>query len=126
MNLEQIDTRTTAGKARVMQLSAEGRRVAMRANHNAHPMHVRNSSLYPWVDGSKINVAPLWDWVNSDYAIIAEPVGPVEVWVPVDGRNSIAGSAYYEAGSAADHAFAMTSPGIAVRYIRADLAGEGK
>ncbi len=111
MNLEQIDTSTTAGKAEVMRLAAEGRRVSQRYLGETR-----------YADISE----PKWDWVLMDYAIIAEPVGPEEVWIPVDGGNSISGSAYYDAGSAADHASAMTSPGIAVRYIRADLAGEVK
>jgi hypothetical protein len=108
MNLEQIDTSTTAGKAEVMRLAAEGRRVA----------------VFYRGEGWRVALKPLWNWDEWDFAIIAEPVGPEEVWVPVDGGNSISGSAYCESGSAADHAFAMTSPGVAVRYIRADLAGE--
>lgn len=108
MNLEQTDTSTTAGKAEVMRLAAEGRRVAYRSGNK------------PWVE----NGNPAWNWAVGEYAIIAEPVGPDEVWVPVDGNNSFSGSAYCEHGSAADHASAMTSPGVAVHYIRADLAGE--
>lgn len=110
MNLEQIDTSTTAGKAEVMRLAAEGRRVACREEDISPEWFAVNESD--------------WDWRTYDYAIIAETVGPEEVWVPVDGRNSFSGSAYCEHGSAADHASAMTSPGVAVRYIRADLAGE--
>lgn len=111
MNLEEIDTSTTAGKAEVMRLAAEGRRVAY-TNLGRRDWHFAKN--------------PKWNWVERNYDIISEPVGPEEVWVPVDGGNSISGSAYRESGSAADHASAMTSPGIAVRYIRADLAGEVK
>lgn len=110
MNLETIDTSTTAGKLRVMELACKGRQVAA-ARRGRHQIF-------------EVVTAPNWNWEVCDFAIIAEPVGPEEVWVPVDGRNSISGSAYCEPGSAADHAFAMTSPGVAVRYIRADLAGE--
>lgn len=67
MKLEQIDTSTTAGKARVMQLAAEGRMVAAR----------------PFSDMTKwdIHLIPTWDWWAFQYAIIAKPVGPDEVWV---------------------------------------------
>lgn len=59
MNLEQIDTSTTAGKARVMQLAAEGRRVAY-----------SNAGHHEWA----VAVDPRWDWRTRDYAIIVEPV----------------------------------------------------
>jgi hypothetical protein len=68
MKLEQIDTSTTAGKAEVMRLAAEGRRVAAR-------WHGREANAWWSPD------RPEWDWTKSDYAIIAEPVGPDEVWV---------------------------------------------
>lgn len=110
MNLEQIDTSTTAGKARVMQLAAEGRRIACREEDISPEWYAVNESD--------------WDWRTYDYAIIAEPVGPEEVWVPVNGRNTMAGYAYCGSRGAQEHASAMTSPGVAVRYIRADLAGE--
>lgn len=69
MNLEQIDTSTTAGKARVMQLAAEGRRVA---------------AFFPTQPTAKWGEVddPVWDWHRTQYAIIAEPVGPEEVWIP--------------------------------------------
>lgn len=96
MNLEQIDTSTTAGKARVMQLAAEGRRVAYSPRREA--AH--------WVEGHN----PVWDWHTVDYAIISEPVGPEEeVWV--QQRNG-ALWAYPEERDES------------VRYIRADLAEE--
>lgn len=59
MKLEQIDTSTTAGKAEVMRLAAEGRRVAY-----------SNAGHHEWA----VAVDPRWDWRTRDYAIIAEPV----------------------------------------------------
>jgi len=70
MNLEQIDTSTTAGKAEVMRLAAEGRRVALRG---------RGSGL-PW-DKMDLGDEALWNWGGTDYAIIAESAGPDEMWV---------------------------------------------
>lgn len=69
MNIEPIDTSTTAGKAEVMWLAAEGRRVAYR---NA------KSSNAIWHEAGE---DPMWNWYGREYAIIAEPVGPDEVWV---------------------------------------------
>lgn len=95
MNLEQIDTSTTAGKAEVMRLAAEGRRVVERGG---------------WSRASWVSVdPPCWDWLHFDYAILAEPVGPEEVWV--QQRNG-ALWAYPEERDRS------------VKYIRADLAGE--
>ena len=72
MNLEQIDTSTTAGKAKVMQLAAEGRRVAYsNAGHNE------------WA----VAFYPRWDWSTLDYAIICSITPqwqPIES-VPKDG-----------------------------------------
>jgi len=103
MNLEQIDTSTTAGKAEVMRLAAEGRRVAFRCG-----------ALARWYES--LNSA--WDWLTYDYAIIAEPVGPDEVWglVHDDGSVLALSSTRLEASERQS----------LVRYIRADLAGEGK
>lgn len=111
MNLEKIDTSTTAGKAEVMRLAAEGRRVAA---------FLLTQPTAKWGEVDE----PVWDWYRTQYAIIAEPVGPEEVWVPVNGRNTMAGYAYCGSRRAQEHASAMVSPGTAVRYIRADLAGE--
>lgn len=96
MNLEQIDTSTTAGKARVMQLAAEGRKIAKKAD---------NDSV--WIDCPE----PVWNWPHVDYAIIGEPVGPDEVWVEVCDRgfahtvnaSPVSGKGY-----------------VAVRYVRAE------
>lgn len=108
MNLEQIDTSTTAGKAEVMRLAAEGRRVAQRYLGESR-----------FADIEK----PKWDWVLLDYAIIAEPVGPKELWVVVTGGGA-ADSVWHDQvaamRTAAKYEFSVA------RYIRADLAGEGK
>lgn len=61
MNLEQIDTSTTAGKAEVMRLAAEGRRVAYSA---------KSASAWMECPGEQLS----WNWVAVDYAIIADPV----------------------------------------------------
>jgi hypothetical protein len=111
MNLEQIDTSTTAGKAKVMRLAAEGRIVASRSI-------VSGSEFLPVP-------APLWDWVGRDYAIVADPVGPDEVWcVYADGLFSA--GPYGDEQLAVDRAAEFTHRSQVVRYIRADLAGEGK
>lgn len=70
MKLEHIDTSTTAGKAEVMRLAADGRMVATK--------HIYEGCLWSVVDSHD---QPLWNWGNNDYAIISEPVGPDEVWV---------------------------------------------
>lgn len=82
MNLEQIDTSTTAGKARVMQLAAEGRRVAVRISK-------RHSKLCGVPRIWESFVPPSWNWVKWEYAIIAEPVGPEYVWIAVPGHGSV-------------------------------------
>lgn len=80
MKLEPIDTSTTAGKARVMQLAAEGRKVAYRGRSHAYRDDVWNTAN-----------TPTWGWDDFDYAIIAQPVGPHEVWVIVAGDHLAAG-----------------------------------
>ena len=99
MNLEPIDTSTTAGKAEVMRLAAEGRRVVQ-----------RTSMIYKWME-----IQPCWNWSAVEYAIIGERVGPEEVLVEVCDRG-IARSLSEEPVVRKGH--------VAVRYIRADLAGE--
>lgn len=78
MKLEPIDTSTTAGKARVMQLAAEGRRVAARWRH---------CDADAWFGRDR----PEWAWATLDYAIIAQPVGPDEVWLFIaqDGEATL-------------------------------------
>lgn len=103
MNLEQIDTSTTAGKAEVMRLAAEGREVASRPKGAT--------------SGWYIAPAAAWDWPNYNYAIVAEPVGPDEVFVTVSEGDPI--DVYKsETTAACSHSWKV------VRYIRADLAGE--
>lgn len=105
MNLEQIDTSTTAGKAEVMRLAAEGRSVACL---------VRDEDYIGWVASQ----TPSWDWKRIDYAIIAEPVGPEEVWVVLNGCGQVCAITEYEP--------IHLNTTSKVRYRRADLAGEGK
>lgn len=117
MNLEQIDTSTTAGKAEVMRLAAEGRRVAMRSRGGWN--FPGSSALYPWVGTDAIYVS--WNWKECDYAIIAEPVGPEEMWFTVINGCTDAGPYTYEC-TAVDRA--QKCGGQPVKYVRADLAGE--
>lgn len=89
MKLEPIDTSTTEGKARVMQLAAEGRDVA------------EKQSTCGFFSATSF---PIWDWRNWEYAIIAQPVGPDEVWVLIrqDDRPigvTSKGPHYWEVGS---------------------------
>lgn len=110
MNLEQIDTSTTAGKAEVMRLAAEGRVLA-----------VRRPGAHSWAKIAEVS----WDWSTFDYAIISEPVGPEEVWVAIynDGSISRVGTRD-EVYSRVLDGRAAGVDSVAVRYIRADLAGE--
>jgi hypothetical protein len=107
VNLEPIDTSTTAGKARVMQLAAEGRRVAVRC------VDPRSD----WECGKDDRIT--WNWDRCEYAILAEVVGPDELWI-VHTPNFRPHSEEEAKLLAANYG------GKAVRYIRADLAGEGK
>lgn len=76
MNLEQIDTSTTAGKAEVMRLAAEGRRVASHLRAMGHSFE----------EDSR----PEWSWAVMVYAIIAEPV--LDRPARVGGRDFPAGA----------------------------------
>lgn len=93
MNLEPIDTSTTAGKARVMQLAAEGRNIAIdyRDGRGWREWGVENDII--------------WSWGSQSFAIIAEPVGPDEVWV--QQRNGALWAYPEERGGS-------------IRYVRAD------
>ncbi|WDW06012.1 hypothetical protein PWE35_09265 [Stenotrophomonas maltophilia] len=113
MNLEQIDTSTTAGKADVMRLAAEGRRVARRFSE-------RRAKLLCVPRIWEECVYPGWNWGNSDYAIISEPVGPDEVWCVVHADGS---TSFWDCQTEAER-WAKKHRIQAVRYIRADLAGE--
>lgn len=109
MNLEPIDTSTAAGKAEVMRLAAEGRRVAMRLKISDHPWAV--------LCGRDENPR---NWALNDYAIISEPVGPEEVWATV-----IDGGVVMDVYATEQEADAALNRGWEkVKYIRADLAGE--
>lgn len=110
MNLEQIDTSTTAGKAEVMRLAAEGRRVVYR-EHVIGRSEWRNHGTF---------MDPDWDWMHLTYAIVSEPVGPEEVWVLL-GRNGAVADV-----TAIKDFVSDASNDRFVHYIRADLAGEGK
>jgi hypothetical protein len=105
MKLEPIDTSTTAGKAEVMRLASEGRKVATRG------ISGRDS----WSAVGLLN-QPLWNWGNYDYAIIAQPVGPEEMWVviyPAGGSN-----VFEFHREAEDHARRCNA--AAVRYRRVE------
>lgn len=106
MNLEQIDTSTTAGKIRVMELAEQGRKVVYR---------VRPADSHVWHDHAKWG-EPDWDWLHIDYAIIAEPVGPDEVWVFI-AQNGLS-------FGCSEEKLNVGEGETAVRYRRADLAGE--
>lgn len=104
MNLEQIDTSTTAGKAEVMRLAAEGWRIAID--------YQDGRGWQVWGVDNDIE----WNWGSQSFAIISEPFGPEEVWGLVhDGGSVLAlSSTRLEASERQS----------LVRYIRADLAGE--
>lgn len=111
MNLEQIDTSTTAGKAEVMRLAAEGRKVAQRTFPNE-----------AWIEQR----SPAWAWPTVDYAIISKPVGqagPKELWVIVENQAGVPLSVHRHKDQAGAYEAAYTSGTTAIRYIRADLAG---
>lgn len=114
MNLEPIDTSTAAGKAEVMRLAAEGRRVAMRLKISDHPWAV--------LCGRDENPR---NWALNDYAIIAEPVGPEEVWATVYGDSPVV-LGYHGCEVDARRSAEGVHGTVAVRYVRADLAGEVK
>ncbi len=105
MNLEQIDTSTTAGKAEVMRLAAAGRQLLVRSASTDHPWEPIHEA------------AAEWGWRECEYAIQSELVGSPEVWVVFthDFTPHTEESA---------KAMARREGGVAVSYIRADLAGE--
>lgn len=115
MNLEQIDTSTTAGKAEVMRLAAEGRRVAEAFVIASHEGRAK------LIDGWHFCQSPPWNWKENVYAIISEPVGPEELFAVVFTKNT---GGWVELGEASK--IAVERDGKVVKYIRADLAGEGK
>ncbi len=112
MNLEQIDTSTTAGKAEVMRLAAEGRKVAIRIVDEWAPR-------IAWVEKAD----PDWNWRVDTFAIIADPVGPDEVFVAIAPGPVLEGVSW-NASDAPGHL--RGRKGAVVKYIRADLVWEGK
>lgn len=106
MELEKIDTSTTEGKARVMQLAAEGQQVVKKAYNDRQ-----------WIDCPE----PSWNWPDVDYAVISEFVEPAEeVWLLLDKAGRILDVTVVE-----ERFTKHTSTGV-VRYIRADLAEKSK
>jgi hypothetical protein len=103
MKLEQIDTSTTAGKAEVMRLAAEGRAVAY---------YDRNYDEFRPVRGM-----PSWDWSGASYAIIAEPVGPDEVFAIAASNGVLVAFSGDQAGFGK---LAEAEGATLVRYVRAD------
>jgi hypothetical protein len=110
MNLEQIDTSTTAGKAEVMRLAAEGRHIAID--------YQDGRGWQVWGVDNDIE----WNWGSQSFAIISEPVGPDEVWGLAHAGYS--GRLHCHADKSIVEKWAEGEGGQVVRYIRADLAGE--
>ncbi len=105
MNLEQIDTSTTAGKAEVMRLAAEGRRIAID--------YQDGRGWQVWGVDNDIE----WNWGSQSFAIIAELVGPEEAWLVID-------PSIHALTEASAKSYAEAHGLQVVRYRRADLAGE--
>lgn len=111
MKLEQIDTSTTAGKAEVMRLAAEGRRVAQ-------ALLISRKGIASLVERWEETSFPEWDWADYLYAIIAEAVGPDEMWVTFgQGGFVLATHAERPRVLAQD---ALNASATTVRYVRAD------
>lgn len=107
MKLEQIDTSTTAGKAEVMRLAATGRAVAEAS--------MQSGVLNSFYSKFSATSFPIWDWKNHNYAIIAEPVGPDEVWVVFERGAKVTFMDWARANSHAER-----YEGTVVRYLRAE------
>lgn len=105
MKIEQIDTSTTAGKAEVMRLAAEGRKVA-------------NLTLTQPIDGWAPVAKPSWNWADVDYGIIVEPAGPAEMWVTF-GHGGFVLATHAERPPALPQE-ATNANATTVRYVRAD------
>lgn len=84
-----------------MQLAAEGRKVVWRFKGGRK-----------WIPGDAGN----WDWPECDFAIIAEPVAPDEVWVNVVDADVLMDVYATQAEAEA----ALNRGWEAVRYRRAD------
>jgi hypothetical protein len=117
MNLEQIDTSTTAGKAEVMRLAAEGRRVVR--NYRCATDH----SQCGW---HEVTGKPSWNWEAGDFAIIASDEvceGYVLLPAVLTSDIEIAIARWLESNEPVSECYAAI---LAASAIRADLAGEGK
>lgn len=106
MELEKIDTSTTAGKAEVMRLASEGRQVVYRRKGKDCPRG--------WV----VTGSPAWNWDWYLYAIPATPVGPDVVFVVFERGVVTAFNTSYGASE-----YMALYGGSKVEYRRADLAG---
>ncbi|MGS0619866.1 hypothetical protein [Xanthomonas oryzae] len=98
MKVEKIDTTTTAGKAKVMGLAAQGRMVVQRTFPNEE-----------WIRQS----LPVWNWQVHEYAIVFKEVGPRDVWLEIDSKHAIRN--FNLDGT-------CSKGNVAVRYVREDLA----
>lgn len=108
MKLEPIDTSTTAGKARVMQLASEGRKIAYSARCAPY-----------WCPLGVVEIGFGWNWYSCDYGVVAEeakPVGPDDLWAKVDD------SGYPVVGSTREivENWVRNHGGTAVRYRRVE------
>lgn len=109
MNLEQIDTSTTAGKAEVMRLAAEGRKCFSKFKKADYVIDIIDSQTHEF------------DWSSFDYVVTVKSELPDEVWV-----SRFCGKIYAADSRDSAERFACDTGCSPVRYIRADLAGEGK
>jgi len=107
MKIELIDTNTTAGKAEVMRLASEGRRVALRGRH----------SDLPWEEMEQGDEA-LWNWGGTDYAIIVEQAGLDEIWVTFGIGGFVLATHAERPPLLAQNA--PNAKATTVRYVRAD------
>lgn len=98
MKLEPIDTSTTAGKAEVMRLADEGRKLVWRFK-----------KARKWIP----DCGDEWDWPQCDYAIIAEPVGPDVVWLVITPNTT------WNSPHDAEQ-LALKTGGTVVRYRRVE------
>ncbi|NRP03277.1 hypothetical protein [Stenotrophomonas maltophilia] len=108
MNLEQIDTSTTAGKAEVMRLAAEGRQLLIRSadlSDSWEPIH---------------EIVAEWNWRECEYGILAAPGMPERLWIVLADDGSFAGVGSYHTEAYAKK-WSANYGGIPVEFVRADL-----
>lgn len=106
MNLEQIDTSTTAGKAEVMRLAADGRKVFVKFKGEDYVIDTVEDPNHEW------------DWRNRDYVVAAQPVGPNEVWGMVLKKDP--NRVHCHTDKDLVESWAGDEGGTVVRYVRAD------